>query len=42
MVIEWKIKCDECGRIVNALEESFIENADGETFCMKCVEERGE
>jgi formylmethanofuran dehydrogenase subunit E len=41
MIIEYKIKCDECGRIVDATKESFIENADGETFCMKCIDEEG-
>lgn len=42
MIIEYKVKCDECGKIINAKNESFIQNAEGETLCMKCVNEKGE
>jgi len=35
MIIEFKVKCDRCGRIINALEEFYLETSDGD-ICKEC------
>jgi DNA-directed RNA polymerase subunit N (RpoN/RPB10) len=41
MIIEYKIKCDECGKIIDAKKETFRETAEGEQICNKCYDELG-
>jgi len=36
MIVKWIVKCDGCGKLINALEEEFIEGAYGEHYCMEC------
>jgi RNA polymerase-binding transcription factor DksA len=41
MILEWKIKCDECGKIIDAKKEEFRPTNDGE-ICIECYNELGE
>ena len=42
MIIEYKVKCDECGKIIDAKKESFRITADEEHLCEKCYNELGD
>ena len=35
MILEWKIKCDACNKIIDAKKESFIDGEYGQ-FCKGC------
>lgn len=35
MILEWKIKCDVCGKIIDAKKETFHQAENGE-WCDDC------
>ena len=41
MIIEYKVKCDECGKIINAKEETFRQTENGD-ICNDCYRELGD
>lgn len=40
MIIEWKIKCDQCDKIINGVKDTFLQNENGE-WCNDCEEKYG-
>ena len=32
----WIVECDSCGRLFDALKETFIEDTDGQQTCNNC------
>ena len=41
MIKTWIVICDECGKEINAIEETFRETSEGEQLCEECYEKRG-
>lgn len=39
MILEWKVKCDSCGKIIDATKEQFYEDKYGNHYCVECWEE---
>ncbi len=39
MILIWIVKCDECGRIINAKKEEFNIRDNEQHLCSKCNEE---
>lgn len=40
MIIKWRVKCDECGKIIDAIKETFRETDNGQ-FCEECYQKTG-
>ena len=38
MIVKWIVKCDSCGKEIDATQESFRETENGQ-YCEKCYEE---
>lgn len=36
----WKVKCDSCGKTINALEEEFFTSENGDQ-CLECEQKYG-